>query len=85
MLNEFRNKIDKIDREIVMLLSERSEISKKIGVLKAKNCLDVLNSDREEELVLRLEEIGLKKGLDNRYIKDIFGVILKESRKVQDE
>ena len=83
MLNEFRNKIDKIDKEIVMLLGAREEISEKIGDLKKRKGIEIQDVNREIELIKALEKIGEKKGLDQVYINDIFQIILKRSKKIQ--
>jgi len=83
MLNKYRAEIDKIDRKLVDLLSKRGKISKKIGIFKKEKGLEIHNLDRETELISNLEEIGVGKGLNKKYIKDVFQVILRESRRIQ--
>jgi len=85
MLDKYRGEIDKIDNAFVDLLSKRLKISNKIGILKKDNGLKVYDAKREIELINSLEKIGLEKGLDKKYIKDVFQVILRESRRVQGE
>jgi len=82
-LKEYRKNIDRIDKQIIGLLKKRFEISKKIGEYKKQNNLPVKNKKREKQLIEKriksLEKTSLKPG----FIKKIFKLILKESRKIQ--
>lgn len=48
MLEELRNKIDALDRQLVELLSERARAAQKIGHLKAATNLPVYEPAREK-------------------------------------
>ncbi|MBU0614934.1 MAG: chorismate mutase, partial [Nanoarchaeota archaeon] len=48
-LEELRNKIDNINSQIIQLLAERAEVSKKIADEKKKIGKDIYDPDREEE------------------------------------
>lgn len=81
-INGFRKEFDKIDLEILEIIKKRLILSRKIGEFKKKNCLKIRDRKREKELIEdRLE----KSSLDSGFIKKLFKLILKESRRVQNE
>lgn len=49
-LHDLRKNIDQIDSEIIQLLRKRFEISKNIGMFKKENNVQILDSNREEEV-----------------------------------
>jgi len=72
-LNNLRKQIDKIDESIVSLLAKRMERVKKVGQLKKKSNLPVLDRSRWQKI------IKSKKG----FVKKIWKVIHKEALKVE--
>lgn len=72
-LNIFRKQIDKIDRSIVILLTERMKVVKKIGLLKKENNLPVIDKFRWKEV------IKSKKG----FLKKIWLIIHQEALKIE--
>ncbi len=73
-LNNCRKKIDEIDTKIIELLKEREDIVKEIALCKVKEKLPVHHPEREEEIYNRPKD---------KYIKDIYKIILEESRRLQ--
>ena len=76
--------IDKIDSEIVRLLSRRVEVSLKIGGLKKGGGVRVVDLEREKEIFDRLIVEGKKLGFGEKYIRKVFEVIIRDSRKSQE-
>ena len=56
-LQEYRNKIDEIDRQLVELFIERMKTSADIADYKSANYLPVLDKGRERELLLKIAEL----------------------------
>jgi chorismate mutase/prephenate dehydratase len=56
-LQEYRNKIDGIDRQLVELFIERMKTSADIADYKSANYLPVLDKGRERELLLKIAEL----------------------------
>jgi chorismate mutase/prephenate dehydratase len=83
-LNEWRNEIDQIDAEIVNLINRRARVAQKIGILKAKAGLPIVDLEREEA-ILRSACASNKGVLENDSIMRIFKRIIQESRHVQVE
>ncbi len=63
-LEELRNKIDKIDEEILKLLNERAKLAKDVGHLKKKYNLPVYVPSREKAIFDRLKKINKTFGED---------------------
>lgn len=81
-INELRNKIDLLDREIVKLLTARMNISAEVAAYKLANRMPVLDKAREEAL---LEKIDSLSGDMSEYIHEIYLEILKESKLYQEK
>lgn len=83
-LEEARKKIDAIDRKIIKLLAERLEICTELGEYKQKNNLPIKDRKRELEIIQDRLELLKQHGFgDERFVKDLFEIILKKSREVQ--
>ena len=86
MINDIlkkREKIDKIDRSLITLLSERFALSKKIGVIKRKEGLNLKDAEREKQLHDLHQAECEKFGVDKNVADKIFDIIIKQSRKIQ--
>lgn len=80
-LNDLRKNIDSVDSEIIHLLCKRFEISKKIGQIKKESNINILDSNREEE-VKKGWKSTTSKGLN---LLPILESILIVSKQVQSE
>lgn len=81
-LDECRQQIDEIDREIVELLGRRSEIAAEIGKIKALAGLPILDWQRESE-VIRRASVRCTGILRPEAAGRIYRRILRESRQIQ--
>jgi chorismate mutase/prephenate dehydratase len=52
-IDDYRNRIDKIDKEITRLFEERMDIVIKVGEYKKQNNLPIFNKAREEEVIAK--------------------------------
>lgn len=50
-LSSLREKIDKIDKEMVKLFQERMELACKVAEYKKNNSMEILNAEREEQVI----------------------------------
>jgi chorismate mutase-like protein len=83
-LNECRDRIDDVDRRILTLLNERTEIVTVIARVKAEAQLPVYEPKREEEVFRNIAN-GNRGPLSNDAAKRIFERIIDEMRKFQRE
>ncbi len=83
-LNECRERIDEVDRRILTLLNERTQIVTVIARVKAEAQLPVYEPRREEEVFRNIAN-GNRGPLPNDAAKRIFERIIDEMRKFQRE
>ncbi|HHT50775.1 MAG TPA: chorismate mutase [Eubacteriaceae bacterium] len=81
-LTKLREEIDEIDRHLVSLFESRMEIAIKIGQLKKKNNLPILNTLREQE-VIELALNNLKNPRFKKPLEEFFKGLLKVSKEMQ--
>ena len=82
-INELRNKIDEYDDKILTLVTKRLEISDKIGSIKKKSNLEILDKNRENEIISRL--VNKFSTIDKEHIKSIFIQIFNVSKLIQEK
>lgn len=81
-LNDYRARLDVIDRKILSLFAERMDIVAEIARWKQENQLPVLDSGREEEK-LRQVEAESPPALAG-YSRKLFSVLMELSRNRQE-
>lgn len=79
-LNQYRDKIDKIDAKILELLVDRFEVVKQVGEYKKQNNLPVLDREREQQLVSK-KIIASK--LEAGFIRSLYKLIFNYSYKFE--
>ena len=83
-IDDWRKKIDMLDKRIVRLLNERAKYTGEIGKLKQKRGLDAYSPEREEEIlrnVLKWNEGSLPTDV----LRRLYERILDESRTLERE
>ncbi len=81
-IEDWRRKIDEIDRKLVELLNERSRCAVEIGRLKRAAALPLYQPERERE-VLEAAERANRGPLPDTAIRRLFERILDEARSVE--
>lgn len=79
-LEEIRNKIDKIDRELLVLLQERMGFALRSKKFKKS----VSDPEREERMLARLERLNLDL-VDRPFTTRLLKTIIEESKRLQEE
>ena len=82
-LESFRSRIDSLDESLFRILSERMEVSRRIGQYKQQQNMPVLQSKRYSEIVENRSDLAESIGLDREFAKSLMEIIHKESVKVQ--
>lgn len=77
-LSDYRERLDRIDTELLRLFSERMEIASEIGLYKKQNALPLLDRAREEENLRTL--CGACPGEDAPAVRAFFEKIMELSR-----
>lgn len=82
-LEQFRNRIDSIDQQMIELLGQRMRIVEEIGEFKKKNNVSVFQLRRWENILKSRIDCGRKLGLEEDYIKNLLQLVHNESIRKQ--
>jgi chorismate mutase len=77
-LLQLRERIDRIDEEILAALVRRFEVTSRVGELKAQRGLDSVDPVREQEKLQHLRALAEQKGLNSRLVHDLFQMVFDE-------
>ncbi|PIN89073.1 hypothetical protein COU57_06625 [Candidatus Pacearchaeota archaeon CG10_big_fil_rev_8_21_14_0_10_32_14] len=78
-LKEERKKIDKIDRNLIILLDQQAEIALRVGKIKTQNNFAIQDLSREKQV---LEKTSLAR--NKLFVENIFKIFIHESKIMQD-
>lgn len=78
-LSQLREQIDRMDDQLLQLLSRRMEISDEIGTYKKEHKLSILQMKRWNEIMERLSDKSKKLRLSDEFIHQYFNAIHMES------
>jgi chorismate mutase len=81
-LEEYREEIDSIDRQIIHLLEKRFHIIEDIARLKRMEGQDIFDGHREREV--RENWRAALEGMDREFVDKLVDLILQESKRVQE-
>jgi chorismate mutase len=81
-IENWRRRIDEIDRQLVELLNERSRCAMEIGHIKQEAKLPLYQPEREKEVLAKAEENN-RGPLPDKAIRRLFERILDEARTVE--
>lgn len=84
-LDELREKIDNLDRELVETLAARMAIVEKIGDYKRDNNVTTFQVKRWDEIMHSRADLAKKLGLSPDYVTEIFKIVHEESIRKQTE
>ena len=84
-LTELRSQIDKLDDELLELLSRRMRVSRDIGQYKKEHNIPVLQAKRHEELLARRADQAIRLGRDREFMRSVLQAIHEESIRQQME
>lgn len=83
-IEEWRNKIDEIDKKLVEMLNERARCADEIGKIKERLGMEAYSPKREQQVLDNV--IKHNKGpLNNLALRRLFERIIDESRKLERE
>jgi chorismate mutase-like protein len=81
-IEHWRTEIDEIDRELLRLLNRRARLAMKVGTLKQNAGLPCCDTERERDVLTRLQQAN-GGPLDSRAIGKLFRRIIRESRNLE--
>jgi chorismate mutase len=78
-LQELRAEIDQLDNRLIEVLGRRMDVVLKIGDIKRRNNVTVLQASRWDQLLKRVERQGAEYDFSPEFIDGIFHAIHQES------
>lgn len=84
-LNILRNKIDRIDQDLLILLSKRLELVSQVGEIKSRSGLFIYDSEREETMLSNRRQEAIKLGIPPDLVEDILRRFMRESYENENE
>lgn len=82
-LESIRERLDNIDRSILMALAERQQLVKEVSSFKLQNSRGIRDLEREERLLNRIRDLASEIGLDRYYAEHLFREIITNSVRYQ--
>jgi chorismate mutase len=83
-IEDWRLEIDAVDDELLRLLNERARLAVRVGQSKKLAGFALCDPIREQEVIERACQ-GNQGPLDQEAIVELFGCIIRESRRVEAE
>lgn len=84
-LDDIRKRIDQIDEQIILLLSERYNFLTIIASLKQQLGVKAKDENREQQIMERLVKMAEQYELPPEFIKKLYEIIFDEFRRRQEE
>lgn len=82
-LDVLRSQIDKIDEELIDILSHRMGIVDEIGLYKKQNDVTILQLERWQQIIKNVKEKGKYLGLGEEFLEKLYNSIHEESIRIQ--
>ena len=82
-LKDLRKEIDRIDKELLVVLAERMRLIPSVAEYKKKNNIQRYQPEREKEVIRLRKEIASKLNLNQDFIEKIFKVIIEDAHRIE--
>ena len=83
-ISQLRKKIDKLDEQILRLLSERVKICRSIGSVKREHGIAIKDAYRESEVYAHVKEKAAELSLDPAQVGAVYRQIINMCHSVQE-
>ncbi len=84
-LQEIRENLDRIDKEIVLLLAKRVSFIPAVAEYKKKNNLPRIHPEREAQIIESKRKIAFENNLNPDLVEKIYQEIFSESHRIEKE
>ncbi len=82
-LSDLRDRLDRVDHELIALLAERHGIIQEVAAHKAAGTTRLVDATREHEILERLGDVARANGLDAHFVQSLYEKILDYSVRYQ--
>jgi chorismate mutase len=83
-INQLRKKIDKVDEQILLLLSERVKVCELIGSVKKEHGLSIKDAYRESEVYAHVKQKAVEFALDPVQVEAVYRQIINMCHSAQE-
>ncbi len=83
LLKQLRKEIQHIDEQILYLIAQRMQLSKKIGMVKLNHGITIRNTHVEAEVLKRARNVAQNLHLSEDFVSTLMKMIIEESVSVQ--
>jgi chorismate mutase len=81
-IEDWRARIDSLDRKLLELLNQRAECAIAVGKIKNAQNKEIFDPDREQQIILNI--LGENRGpLDEGALRRIFERVIDECRRIE--
>lgn len=81
-IEDWRARIDALDRQLLELLNQRAECALAVGKIKSAQKMDIFDPERERQIILNI--LRQNKGpLDEDAVRRIFERVIDECRRIE--
>ncbi|MDN3653932.1 bifunctional chorismate mutase/prephenate dehydrogenase [Thalassotalea ponticola] len=84
-LGQCRQQIDNIDQQLLELIAQRRQVTKRVGELKSRVGVPIFAPEREQQLLTKLKASAQQYQVSEQLIEDVFRRIMQDSYVSQDE
>lgn len=81
-LEEYREQLSNIDRELAQLFLKRIKITKKIGHYKKEQSLDIFQPEREKVVIEKMRSLTTDKA-EKEFLETFFHCLMNLSKEAQ--
>jgi len=79
-LNELRNEIDSLNRQLVDLLGKRTEVAREIARIKKQEKLPILDAGRERAIKDEMRQLARAQRISVAFVEEMFDLLLDYTR-----
>ena len=83
-MGALRSEIEKIDSDILELIARRAEVSREIGLTKAKDGLETRDRSREKAVIAQFAKRAKLLGVGTRLANDVAKLLISDSVSIQE-
>ncbi len=83
-LIKLRQKIDKLDQELVSLVAQRMKLVVKVGLYKKAKNIPPLDLVRWQQVVESRRKLATKYGLNSEFIEEVFDLLHEQALKLEE-
>src|SRR5215213_2396913 len=82
-LAEFRERIDRVDEQLLSALAERTAICREVAEHKREHDIPMMQPDRVAAVEARWAELAAERGLDEDFARSLARAVVAESCRVE--